>query len=162
LASAKRGEGKSAGTIASFDGTTLTVTMNDASTMTATVTEATKIKVSHRGRHEHGRGFKKHSNGTLEDLVAGNLVVKMKMAEGALEKIRIKRAAAPESLPESLPESCDDDDEVAYSLASEDEDEEEAIEDESDEDSTDDVSSADSLDESADSSLDGDDQSKDC
>ncbi|HYI43923.1 MAG TPA: hypothetical protein VE174_00480 [Actinomycetota bacterium] len=162
LASAKRGEGKSAGTIASFDGTTLTVTMKDASTVTATVTEATKIKVSHRGRHEHGKGFKKHSNGALADLVAGNLVIKMKMAEGVLEKIRIKRAAAPESLPDSLPDSCDDEDEVAYSLTSDEDDEEEAIEDEDDEDSADDSSADDSLDDSVNDSLDGEDASKDC
>jgi hypothetical protein len=110
FAQAHRGKGhgkKPIGTIASFDGTTLTVTLTDGSTATATATEDTQVKLEHRG---HRKGHKKPSNGTLEDLAAGNFVLRMKVDEcGELDKIRLRRSAdagdhhTPEPEPTATP-----------------------------------------------------------
>ncbi len=82
---------KPVGTVASFDGTTLTVAMKDGSSKTATAGDDTKVKIDHRGRPA-AKG--NPTRGSLEDLVAGALVLRMKIDDGALEKVRIRRAAA--------------------------------------------------------------------
>ena len=87
----KGGGRKAMGTIASFDGTTLTVTTTDGETVTATFTEDTKVKVEHRGHH--GRNGNP-SNGSAANLTPGTFVLKMKTAEdGTLEKIRVRPTA---------------------------------------------------------------------
>ena len=85
---------KAIGEIASFDGTTLTVSMVDGTTFAAPVAADVKIKVEHRGQKAHGKGHKKPSNGSLEDLAAGAKVLKMKVTCDEVDKIRIRRAPA--------------------------------------------------------------------
>lgn len=90
---------KAAGTVTSFDGTTLTITLNSGATVSGTVDDHTAIytlKVrtqattstskhhrggKHRGKHRHGWWWKKHrwgwlSRGDKDDLVAGTTVWK--------------------------------------------------------------------------------------
>ena len=105
LAKGPSGKGgkKPVGTVATFDGTTLTVTMNDGSTQTATADDSTKVKVDHRGRPA-AKG--NPTRGGLEDLVAGTLVLRLKTDDGVLEKVRIRRTA-----PAAAPVPTDDADE---------------------------------------------------
>ncbi len=100
----RNGGKKPVGTVASFDGTTLTVTMNDGSSKTATTDEDTRVKIDHRGRPA-AKG--NPTRGSLEDLVAGALVLRMKTDDGALEKVRIRRAPA-EAAP-ALAADCAED-----------------------------------------------------
>ena len=93
VASAHGGRGggkKPMGTIASYDGTTLTVTLADGSTETATTTDGTRVKIEHRGNHSHGRGHGNPSKGSLDDLSAGAFVLRMKLRDDTLEQIRIR------------------------------------------------------------------------
>ena len=106
-ATAHQGHGtgkKPMGTIESFDGTTLTVTLSDGSSQSATTTDDTRVKVEHRGNHTHGRGHGNPSRGSLDDLQAGNFVLRMKMRGDTLEQIRIRRA------PESTDTVCTESD----------------------------------------------------
>ena len=107
-AAAHKGKGKGKkpmGTIASFDGTTLTVTTTDGATTTATYTEDSKIKVEHRGHHDRSG---RPSEGDAADLTAGAFVLKMKTEEdGTLERIRVRPAThdeAPAPDPTETPE----------------------------------------------------------
>lgn len=130
-AAAHRGKGwgkKATGTIASFDGTTLTVTTTEGETVTATFTEETRVKVEHRGHHDRSGN---PSNGDATHLTAGSYVLKMKVAEdGTLEKIRVRSAAPHED--HATGEADDDEAEEA-----EDTDEDETDETETDDDSDD-------------------------
>ena len=109
-AAAHRGKGsgkKPLGTVASFDGTTLTVTTTAGETVTATFTEDTQVKVEHRGHHDRSG---KPSHGDAADLTAGTYVLRMKVADdGTLEKIRV-RSAAPHEDHASADESEENDD----------------------------------------------------
>ena len=110
LAHGGKGSGKKAmGTIASFDGTTLTVTTTGGETVTATFTEDTKVKVEHRGHHgRHGNP----SKGSADNLTPGTFVLKMKTDDdGTLEKIRVRPTAFehPAETPAAT-ESPDEDD----------------------------------------------------
>ena len=120
-AAAHRGRGagkKPMGTVTSFDGTTLTVTTTSGEVVTGTVTEDTKVKKEHRGHHSRSGN---PSNGTVEDLTAGTFVLRMKLDDGVVEKIRV-RSGAPHEAEEPETE--------------EPETEEEAVDDESDGDET--------------------------
>ena len=92
-ASAHRGKGwgkRAMGTVASFDGTTLTVTTTEGETVTATFTEETRVKVEHRGHHDKSGH---PSEGDATDLVAGALVLKMKTNDdGTLDRIKVRPA----------------------------------------------------------------------
>ncbi|MDQ3940473.1 MAG: hypothetical protein M3238_03875 [Actinomycetota bacterium] len=135
IASAHKGRGqgkKPIGTIASFDGTTLTVTTTAGTTVTATVTEDTQIKIEHRGHHARAKRHGNPSNGALDALAAGNFVLRMKVDDGELDKIRI-RPATTEHAP--TPSDDLDDDEDLDEL--EDESDSDLPETESDEDATD-------------------------
>lgn len=85
---------KAIGEVASFDGTTLTVTMNDGSSFAGTVADDVQIKVEHRGHKEHGKGHEKPSNGSPEDLAAGAKILRMKVKCDEVVKLRIRRAPA--------------------------------------------------------------------
>ena len=101
-----KGEGKKPiGTIASFDGTTLTVDLASGETETATVTEDTQIKVEHRGHHAaRGKGHGSPSHGDSEALTAGAFVLRMKVDEdGSLDKIRVRPASLHEVEPAPTP-----------------------------------------------------------
>ena len=107
----KGGGKKALGTIASFDGTTLTVTTADGN-VTATVTEDTKVKVEHRGHFakgkDSGKGRGNPSRGDAEDLVAGTFVLDMKVDdEGNLDRIRVRSAAPHETEPTATPAPTD-------------------------------------------------------
>ena len=82
------------GEVVSFDGTTLTVAMNDGSSFSGAVAEDVQVKVEHRGHKEHGKGHKKPSNGSVADLTAGAKVLRMKVKCGEVQKLRLRRAPA--------------------------------------------------------------------
>ena len=111
-----KGGKKPIGTVASFDGTTLTVTLNDGSTATATADESTQVKIDHRGRPA-AKG--NPTRVSLADLVAGALVLRLKSDEGALEKIRLRRAPAAAVPTETTDEEGDDTDDAAEEEADE-------------------------------------------
>jgi hypothetical protein len=99
----KGGGKKPMGTVASFDGTTLTVTTADDD-VTATVTEDTKVKVEHRGHHSKGKGHGNPSRGDAENLTAGSFVLDMKVDDdGNLVRIRVRSAAPHDPEPTSTP-----------------------------------------------------------
>ena len=100
----RKGGKKPIGSVASFDGTTLTVTLNDGSSATATADEDSRVKVDHRGRPS-AKG--NPTRGSLEDLVAGTLVLRLKTDDGVLEKVRIRRTAAPAATAPVA--ACEDD-----------------------------------------------------
>ena len=106
LAHGGKGGGKKAmGTIASFDGTTLTVTTTDGETATATFTEDTKVKVEHRGHHARKGN---PSNGSADSLTPGTYVLRMKTDDdGTLEKIRVRPTAFEH--PAETPEATEGD-----------------------------------------------------
>ena len=86
-----KGEGKKAmGTIESFDGTTISVDVGEDEAVTATVDDDTKIKVEHRGDHARGKGHGNPSRGTTDDLTEGTFVLKMKVDDGHLDKIKVR------------------------------------------------------------------------
>ena len=141
-----KGSGKKAtGTIASFDGTTLTVTTSDGST-TATVTDDSKIRVEHRGHHGRGKGHGNPSKGTAEDLTAGAFVLKMKTDDdGTLDQIHIRPAAhevdpteTPTPEPTETPDDETDDADADETEDDADESEDDADDEESDDDDDDD------------------------
>jgi hypothetical protein len=99
----KGGGKKPMGTIASFDGTSLTVTTADED-VTATVTDDTKVKVEHRGHHARGKGHGNPSRGDAEDLTAGTFVLDMKVDDdGNLDRIRVRSAAPHDPDPRATP-----------------------------------------------------------
>jgi hypothetical protein len=89
-AAARKGGKKPMGTVSSFDGTTLSVARKNGSSLTVTTDEDTRVKLEHRGRHARKGN---PSNGTLEDLVVGAFVLKMKVDDDVLEKIRLRLPA---------------------------------------------------------------------
>ena len=105
----RRGGKKPIGTVASFDGTTLTVTLNDGSTTTATADESVQVKIDHRGRPA-AKG--NPTRGSLEDLVAGALVLRLKTDDGVLEKVRLRRTAAAAVPAEATDEGSDESDDA--------------------------------------------------
>jgi hypothetical protein len=104
-----RGGKKAIGEVASFDGTTLTVTRTDGSTFTSAVADDVKVKVEHRGHKEHGKGHSKPSNGTTADLVAGAQVLKVKVRCDEVTKVRIRRAPAEATVAPAEPVDSTDD-----------------------------------------------------
>ena len=131
---AHRGKGggkKPMGTIASFDGTTLTVTTTSGDEVTGTVTEDTQIKKEHRGHHSRNGNPTK---GSVQDLTAGTFVLRMKVEDDVVEKVRVRSAAPHDD------GGCSDD-EATEEESTEDEstDETEATEEEAETDSSDDA-----------------------
>ncbi len=86
---------KPLGTIASFDGATLTLAKTDGSTWTGPVSCELQVKIEHRGNRDHGKGHGHASNGTAADLKPGAYVLRMKVRAATLEKIRLRSAPAP-------------------------------------------------------------------
>lgn len=93
----KRGK-RAVGGVSSYDSTSgaITVDMRDGSSWSGTVTEATKIKVEHRG----WAGTGKPAKPTMESIEVGDKVLKLKARSGEVRKIRIRKAA---SLVEDAP-----------------------------------------------------------
>ena len=101
----KEGTGgkKALGTVASFDGTTLTVTMTDGSSFSGAVGDDVQVKVEHRGHKSHGKGHKKPSNGSVADLTAGAMVLRMKVKCDEVTKLRLRRVPAAAPVVEATP-----------------------------------------------------------
>jgi hypothetical protein len=114
---AKNGRGggkKPRGEVTSFDMTSmaLVVAMRNGDTFEGTVDPDAQVKVEHRGNHSHGNGHGNPSRGSLEDIVAGALVLRMKVDDGVVEKIRLRKKAADPCEPaaeEPEGEEADDD-----------------------------------------------------
>ena len=96
-AHAKGGGKKARGEVTSFDMTSLAlvVAMRNGDTFEGTVDPDAQVKLEHRGHHSHGQGHGNPSRGSLEDLVAGALVLRMKVDdEGVVHKVRLRKAPA--------------------------------------------------------------------
>lgn len=80
------------GEVVSFDSATrtLSVRLNDGQTATATVAPDVQVKLEHRGNHARGKGHGNPSNGSVEDLVPGADVLRWKLEEGVLTKVRLR------------------------------------------------------------------------
>ena len=144
---------KPLGTVASYADGTLTLTLTDGTTFTGAVAEDAQVKVEHRGRHDHGKGHKKHSNGSLEDLVAGTFVLRMKVEDDTLTKLRIRRAPlaeAPAAAEDTGDDSHDTTDDSGSDGSTDDAGSDDTTDDSGSDDSTDDSGSDDSTDGSAD------------
>jgi hypothetical protein len=132
----RKGGKKPIGTVASFDGTTLTVTMKDGTSQAATADDSTQVKLDHRGRPA-AKG--NPTRGDLDDLVAGALVLRMKTDDGALEKVRLRSVATESPAATCEADDCDDETDTEDSDDTEDADEtdaEDSDDDEDDEDET--------------------------
>ncbi|HWL65623.1 MAG TPA: hypothetical protein VNP73_06575 [Actinomycetota bacterium] len=88
-----RGHGKRAmGTIESFDGTTLSVALDDTTTWSGPVACDVKVRVEHRGRHARGKGHGNPSRGSVTDLKPGAWILRMKLDDGIVEKVHVRPA----------------------------------------------------------------------
>jgi hypothetical protein len=95
LAKNGRGGGKKArGEVTSFDATTLalSVELRTGETFEGTVDPDVQVKLEHRGNHSHGHGHGNPSRGSLEDIVPGAQVLRMKTDDGVVEKLRLRPA----------------------------------------------------------------------
>jgi hypothetical protein len=94
--SEQRGSKKPIGEIVSFDEatSTLIVDLADGEDLTATVDADVQVKIEHRGRHHRSKGHGNPSEGSLEDLTAGALVLRIKTDDDEITKIRLRPAPA--------------------------------------------------------------------
>jgi len=96
LAKNGRGGGKKPrGEVTSFDATTLAleVALRSGDTFEGTVDPDAKVKLEHRGNHSHGHGHGNPSRGSLEDIVPGAKVLRMKFdKDGVVDKLRLRPA----------------------------------------------------------------------
>jgi hypothetical protein len=109
----KRGGKKPIAEVVSFDPTTmqLALTLPDGTGTTQTVVAGVQVKVEHRGDHSRGKGHGNPSKGSLDDLVAGTKVLRMKVKAGVVTKLRLRRASAPTTIepePSDADEGSDD------------------------------------------------------
>ncbi|HEV2754766.1 MAG TPA: hypothetical protein VG318_03185 [Actinomycetota bacterium] len=124
--SEQRGGKKPLGSIVSFDPATsaLVVDVAGDEDLTATVAEDAQVKLEHRGSHRRSKAHGNPSNGSLEDLVAGALVLRMKVEDEEVTKIRLRPAPAAETPPAEGDQSQDGtggEDDVAGETPDEDE-----------------------------------------
>ena len=96
LAKNGRGGGKKArGEVTSFDAATLAleVALRNGETFEGTVDPDVQVKLEHRGNHSHGNGHRNPSRGSLDDIVPGAQVLRMKFDdEGVVSKLRLRPA----------------------------------------------------------------------
>jgi hypothetical protein len=108
LAKKGRGGGKKArGEVTSFDATTLAleVALRNGETFEGTVDPDVQVKLEHRGNHSHGNGHGNPSRGSLEDIVPGAQVLRMKFDdEGVVDKLRLRPAKEEEVVEEPVVE----------------------------------------------------------
>ena len=104
-----RGGKKPIGEVVSFDAATsaLVLELANGEELTATVDEDAQVKLEHRGSHRRNKGHGNPSNGSLEDLVAGALVLRMKVEDEEVTKIRLRPATAPAETPAEKPDEGD-------------------------------------------------------
>ena len=79
------------GEITAFDGTMLTVSMGNGGTLVAPVADDVQIKVEHRSNRHHAKHSRKTSNGSIEDLVVGAKIYRIKIVCSEVVKLRISR-----------------------------------------------------------------------
>ncbi len=96
-----RGGKKPIGEIVSFDAATsaLVVELADGEEVTATVAEDAQVKLEHRGSHRRSKGRGNPSEGSLDDLVPGALVLRMKTEDEEVTKIRLRPAPPTAETP---------------------------------------------------------------
>jgi hypothetical protein len=145
-----RGGKKPIGEVVSFDAATsaLVLELAGGEELTATVDEDARVKLEHRGSQRRNKGHGNPSNGSLEDLAAGALVLRMKIEDEEITKIRLRPAPAPaEETPPAEGDQSQDgtggDDDVAADPADSDSDDS----DDSDDDQTDEGEDADTPDD---------------
>ena len=102
-----RGGKKALGEIVSFDAATagLVVKLTSGDELTASVAPDAQVKLEHRGAKRN----KEHGNptrGSLDDLVPGAAVLRLKLEDDAVTKIRLRPAPAPIETP--VPTEADD------------------------------------------------------
>ncbi len=128
-----RGGKKPLGEIVSFDAATsaLVVELVNSDELTGSVAPDAQVKLEHRGNFSKTAGHGNPSRGSLDDLVAGALVLRLKTEDDVITKLRIRPLPA-ETGP--VPPA----DEIREDDATEDESDE-STEDDADEDETDDA-----------------------
>jgi hypothetical protein len=102
-----RGGKRALGTVASFDPSTMALTLasHDGShTTTATVSDHVKIKVEHRGDHTRGPGHGNPSRGSLDDLVPGAFVLTVHTRDELITYIRLRPAKHPGPAHDEAPD----------------------------------------------------------
>lgn len=83
----------------------LTYTPKGATETTdVTVASDVQIKLRHRGEHAKSETHGNPSRGDLDDLVAGATILRMKMDDGSVSKLRLKMPAVESTEDEALPE----------------------------------------------------------
>jgi hypothetical protein len=104
----RRGGKKPRGVVTSFDAGSmaLAVELRNGDTFEGIVDPDVQVKLEHRGRHSHAKDHGNPSNGSVEDIVPGALVLRMKFDdEGVVDKLRLRPA-------EEDPCASDDDGDV--------------------------------------------------
>ncbi len=139
-----RGGKKAVGEVVSFDATTsaLVVALSGGDELTANVDPDVQVKLDHRG-HANKERERAHGNptrGSVDDLVAGTPVLRLKLEEGVVTKIRLRplpveTPAVPEGEErEEVPAPDDGSAEGDFAEPDEDGDEEEDSDDDEPED----------------------------
>lgn len=91
-----RGGKKAVGTVVSFDEATslLVVDLAEGEDLTAAVDPDVQVKLEHRGQHRKSKGHGNPSRGSTDDLVAGAQVLRVKLEDETVTKIRLRPAPA--------------------------------------------------------------------
>lgn len=101
-----KGGKKPIGEVQSFDGSTLVVVTKDGSSWTGEVASDVQVKVEHRGKHSPRSGRGNPTRGSVADITPGAKVLRLKVDDVAVEKIRLR--AATDSVVEEPPAPEDD------------------------------------------------------
>ena len=109
----KQHRGKKAmGEITSFDPATMTLAVDLAGDedFSGAVDPDVQVKLDHRGWNKRGGGHGNPSEGSLDDLLPGTPVLRMKVEDDLVTKIRIRPTAEESPLPPA--EDTDDNDDA--------------------------------------------------
>ncbi|MFN2587493.1 MAG: hypothetical protein ABR613_05160 [Actinomycetota bacterium] len=147
-----RGGKKPIGEVVSFDAATsaLVLEVADGEEMIATVDRDAQVKLEHRGRHRGNKGHGSPSNGSLDDLVAGAVVVRMKLEDEKVTKIRLRPAPEAAAAPAEGDQSQDGAGDGSHDVEADDPSDDSTGDDSTGDDSTSDDSTGDEDDEPAD------------
>lgn len=104
-----RGGKKAVGAVVSFDEATslLVVDLAEGEDLTATVDPDVQVKLEHRGKNRKSKSGNP-SRGSTDDLVAGAQVLRVKLEDETVTKIRLRHA--PAVTPPATPAEDDDTD----------------------------------------------------
>jgi hypothetical protein len=98
----KHGGKKPIGTIVSYtagDPGTLSWTDKQGAATSAPVAGDVQVKLTHRGNHD---GSGNPSNGDVEDLTAGTPILRLKLDDGTIDKIRVDVSNKPACEPDEI------------------------------------------------------------